>query len=814
MFGNALHIGCAFGLAASVAATGMLAAAPAASAGPVPTGTPSPPSGCQLDPAHGNIKHVIQIGWDNTHFNRDNPNVPSDLEQLPAVQNFITGNGSLLVNYHTPLISHTATDFLTGYTGVYGDRHGIPVSNSFASFNSNGTQTGASAFSYWTDPLNSFGAATDKTPQMIDRAGVTAPAPWVPFTRAGCAVGNVATANMVLENTGLDIAKVFGSGSPETMDANKSGNFVGVAVHCAQGDTCATNPNTRADLLPDEPGGYSGYNALYGHKYVAPYIGGTGTGGAMINDVYNGGAGGQAITQFPGFDGMTAATSLGYVAAMQEHNVPVTYAYLSDAHDCHGSNCGSVGAYGPGEPGYETYLQQENASFAQFFSRLKADGIDKSNTLFVFGSDESDRVGVYSGVTGAPPTDAPTPAGCEGVNTPCSYTHAVETAPTTGQLGEVSVNLANALPPTSQAALSSSYVHNDSAPNFWLLNNPGPGDPVTQTLEKDLLATKITNPYTGRQENLTNYLADQNEQKILHMVTADPARTPTLTDFAKPWDYVAKANNCAKSSPLVACSDSGFAYIHGDYDPQPVSDRPSVTAMSANNTWLGMVGPGVANVTDNADGIHGVDARLFADEVDARPTLMQLTGLTDDYQHDGRVMAKILTRAYKTAPERNDSNVAALGRMLKQLDAAATPGFDRAQGSGQPEGFAGNTLVAFTNAVPGGTNTIDSQLSALGSQRDIVASDMQSLLDGAEFSGATPDVQRTGTDLSNGQCLLNAAHALAVGQAPVACSVLPGPVLPESPLGTVLPALLGAAVLGGGLVLLRRRQIRPMAEPR
>jgi hypothetical protein len=29
------------------------------------------------------IKHVIYIQFDNVHFTRDNPNVPSDLEQVP-----------------------------------------------------------------------------------------------------------------------------------------------------------------------------------------------------------------------------------------------------------------------------------------------------------------------------------------------------------------------------------------------------------------------------------------------------------------------------------------------------------------------------------------------------------------------------------------------------------------------------------------------------------------------------------------------------------------------------------------------------------
>ena len=62
----------------------------------------------------------------NTHFRRDNPNVPSDLEQMPHLLNFITGNGTLLTNDHTVLISHTAGGILSSLTGVYPDRHGQP----------------------------------------------------------------------------------------------------------------------------------------------------------------------------------------------------------------------------------------------------------------------------------------------------------------------------------------------------------------------------------------------------------------------------------------------------------------------------------------------------------------------------------------------------------------------------------------------------------------------------------------------------------------------------------------------------------------
>ena len=84
---------------------------------------PPPSSSCQL----GNgIKHVIEITFDNVHFNRDNPNVLSDLEQMPALENFITSQGTMLSNNHTPLIAHTADDSITNYTGLYGDRHGQP----------------------------------------------------------------------------------------------------------------------------------------------------------------------------------------------------------------------------------------------------------------------------------------------------------------------------------------------------------------------------------------------------------------------------------------------------------------------------------------------------------------------------------------------------------------------------------------------------------------------------------------------------------------------------------------------------------------
>jgi hypothetical protein len=53
-------------------------------------GTPDRASAqCQLNSAGSKIKHVIFVQFDNVHFRRDNPNVPSDLEQMPNLLNFL-----------------------------------------------------------------------------------------------------------------------------------------------------------------------------------------------------------------------------------------------------------------------------------------------------------------------------------------------------------------------------------------------------------------------------------------------------------------------------------------------------------------------------------------------------------------------------------------------------------------------------------------------------------------------------------------------------------------------------------------------------
>ena len=146
----------------------------------------SDPGRCRLG-ADGSIRHVVYIQFDNTHLRRDVPNIPSDLEQIPHLLNFIRGNGTMLTNDHTILISHTAGGILSSLTGVYPDRHGQTVSNSYVRTSATGGFSFPSSFGYWTDPVSGT------IPNMVTPDGTNAPAPWVPYTRAGCDVGAVAS---------------------------------------------------------------------------------------------------------------------------------------------------------------------------------------------------------------------------------------------------------------------------------------------------------------------------------------------------------------------------------------------------------------------------------------------------------------------------------------------------------------------------------------------------------------------------------------------------------------------------------------------
>ena len=255
---------------------------------------------------------------------------------------------------------------------------------------------------------------------------------------------------------------------------------------------------------------------------------------------------------------------------------------------------------------------------------------------------------------------------------------------------------------TGAATVPAMDSHSDSAPVLYVHGNPSRSDPAVRTMDRALATIQATNPITGRVDSITNDLADTVEMKNLHMLTADPARNPTLTDFANP-DYFLCAGTfqCSFTGNQVI-EEPGFAWNHGDLAPD------------INTTWLGLAGPGVRNL--------GMDDNVWSDHADDRPTVLALVGLKDDYRHDGRVLAEVLDRD----AVRGIGDVTAyeqLGRVYKQLNASV----------GQ---FGLATVAASTAALESGTSVNDStytsvtqDLEKLGQQRDQLARQMADVLD-------------------------------------------------------------------------------------
>jgi hypothetical protein len=666
----------------------------AAEAQPLPQqSNASSRSDCDLRSARGQIKHVFYLQFDNVHFTRDNPNVPSDLEQMPHLLNFLKNNGTFSSNHHTPLISHTADDIITSLTGVYGERHGQPVANSFNYFNPNDPgglgSSFTTSFTYWTNLVNASVPSPDSTFSLLTAQGTNAPAPWVPFTRAGCNVGAVSIANMELENTGNDIINVFGAGSQAAMEAasnsaKATADFVGIAIHCAANDpVCATG---KPDVLPQEPGGYNGFNALYGHANVAPVIS---PGGPILDldgNVITDGRKPTPNVGFPGFGGISASQSLGYVADMFEHGVPVVYSYISDAHDSHSA---PFRAFGPGEAGYVAQLAVYDAAFDKFFTRLANDGIDQGNTLFVVTADENDH---FAG-------GAPTNPGCDGVTVPCVYTPGGVGPNTIGELLSNIQSLLGEEDNTLDFTKTPFDIHFDMAPVFYISGQPARDSAIARQFERDTAKLTLVNPRTGNTDTLTRFLADPVELKLLHMITDDPLRTPTYVMFADP-DYF------FQTFGADVRVNSSFAWNHGGVAPE------------INNTWLGLVGPGVK--------VQGIEDDVWSDHTDIRPTLLALTGLKDDYQSQGRLLAEDL-HPWALPDEVSDSGreFTELARAYKRINA--------------PVGELGlASLAVSTKALAGDDatyNSLESQLSFITTLRNELADEMLERLTDAEFHG-------------------------------------------------------------------------------
>ena len=178
---------------------------------------------------------------------------------------------------------------------------------------------------------------------------------------------------------------------------------------------------------------------------------------------------------------------------------------------------------------------------------------------------------------------------------------------------------------------------------------------------------------------------------------------------------------------------SGFAWNHGDIQPEIA------------RTYIGIVGPGVKKlgVTSPSD--------FFTDHVDLRPTLMMLTGLTDDYQHDGRVISEILDEsALPNSLKAHKNTLESLGQVYKQINA---PFGQLAQDTLKISTYA----ITSTSAGDAVYNNLEGKIADWTSVRDGIAAQIHQMLEGAEFGGVPIDKKVANQLIGQSQELLEIA---------------------------------------------------------
>jgi hypothetical protein len=370
-------------------------------------------------------------------------------------------------------------------------------------------------------------------------------------------------------------------------------------------------------------------------------------------------------------------------------------------------------------------------------------------------------------------------------------------------MGELTLKLDTANPSLVRGGATSYLMLADSAPDFYVEKQgtsgpPAQSDAAVRTMEQQVASTTYTDPYTGTTGvRLAKFEADQAELNAMHMVTADPARTPTFVTFAPGEDYVESGfpSDCG-STTAVACTNAGFVGVHGDFTPETFT------------TWTGFAGPDVRN------DLGGV-TNVFTDHTDMRPTLMALVGLTDDYQTAGRVISEIIQPGTVLPSTGQSTTAQQLGQDLKKVS-APTYGATETSDNG---GFGPATLVADTTAVQGtstGDTTwaqTDACIATLTNERNLLVSQIQGTLSAADSGtniDGTPNASAEDTQAANlvSEAVQLQGYAAGTGALPTDCSGT-GPQLPEATHPALL-ILAGGAVLAAGIILVgRRRRVLP-----
>ncbi|MGZ4265260.1 MAG: hypothetical protein ACXVS6_14225 [Solirubrobacteraceae bacterium] len=92
----------------------------------------------------------------------------------------------------------------------------------------------------------------------------------------------------------------------------------------------------------------------------------------------------------------------------------------------------------------------------------------------------------------------------------------------------------------------------DDAPTVLVKGQPGPNAANVRTLEREMSGLSEWDPITNGPAPITDNIADQQEEQILHMQNADPLRLPTFTLFGNA-DFFFQDRCVAGANPDPGC---------------------------------------------------------------------------------------------------------------------------------------------------------------------------------------------------------------------------------------------------------------------
>ena len=370
-------------------------------------------------------------------------------------------------------------------------------------------------------------------------------------------------------------------------------DFDGIAIHCAQNSPlCASG---KPELLPDEPGGYTGFKALFGNKYVAAgnLTGGLGQGPRRQSVPI------QTATAIPASQASIRRGPEPRLCRARCSRPACRWSMpISQTRTTITFSRASRSTFGPGEAGYVQQLTAYNAAFGKFFDRLAQDGITKDNTLFVVTADENDHF------VGGPPR----PCRLRRHQRPRAPIREERRGRRRSEPGLSSSS--SAIPPPSPCTATTRRPSTSTA------TRPRPTRCHADAGARGRRADRLRRRRRAERQRQSGDAGARRSGR------AGPAahgharsrRTPNFILFANP-DYFLFA-----ATAILACCTRRRRARAASWSNRASPGTMAISRTTSRKTWLGIVGPGVEHKARLDD--------LFTDHTDIRPTILRLRAPT------------------------------------------------------------------------------------------------------------------------------------------------------------------------------------------